>query len=449
MQEEFIPSLKGDGDMNLHETENTVTASTTPKRSPARHHLSKTISSSNVTRRPSFSILRSNQTATTTSTATATTFTATTSTAIGGAATSASVYAHHDSVAEIRRKVNKSHQNSSQKPPKQQHIIQRRTSFVDHNPSAMNEATSSSRHNNNNITTLRSTRRLSQYSATSSQTSGSEKPSWFRRYMYHNAPGQMNTHHLNPNASLDPSLASMNTTHNPCAECICCLPKGCKFIFSASPERIRQMRTVKKSRAWKCGFNIFCIVLLFGKPFQTLVLPMGYDSIMDFWYIVAFLFFLCDILFMCYLSPNYATFVWRRKKTHHGGAITSGESTSHNERYNSRGSTSTTKSSASSATPPTTTAKEEDSTEPRIKLGSFSFWTELISVVTLLLDLSFVGFCWGNHGWNFSSHNDLWINFNSDGSLVSFRSTDCCCCTLVSMGFFFWEGIFVIHMLVV
>lgn len=157
------------------------------------------------------------------------------------------------------------------------------------------------------------------------------------------------------------------------------------------------------------------MVLLFGAPFQALVLPKKYDVIMDLLYIVSFIFLICDIIFICYLVPSYANFCWKRKTSLSKGSQDGATSVPGEQGNLARGS-AVKSSNNSVATAP---VKEEDATEPRIKLGSFSFWTELISVFTLLLDLTFVDFCWGHRGWSFASDHDVRIHVDLSGGQVS------------------------------
>ena len=151
---------------------------------------------------------------------------------------------------------------------------------------------------------------------------------------------------------------------------------------------LEYMRIVISSWGYGIPFLFFTVLLLFGEPVQYLWFPKQADVAFNYLYTFAFAFFVIDIAMRCYVSPQYFVFEvfgldyrhdaqGRRKPRPPTGGIRSGW-----------GGTF-------------------------IKIGSFMFWCDVLSTLTLLYDIS-----WINVG--LEERTELTVPVNAAGVAVSF-----------------------------
>lgn len=157
----------------------------------------------------------------------------------------------------------------------------------------------------------------------------------------------------------------------------CCrgLLCGC-YIGSASRSKFwKVVTTITKSKTWMVFMYIFSIYLLFGPALQAMidVRPQG-DLIFLILRLVMLIFFVVDIFFRCFLDEDYFVFTLCK-----GG----------NDVNNS-----------SSLTPSRNSNGSGDSKDIWFGIGSFLFWCDIISTLSILYDLSFLN----NHHFECVEH---------------------------------------------
>lgn len=129
-----------------------------------------------------------------------------------------------------------------------------------------------------------------------------------------------------------------------------------------------------KSLIWR-GFSVlFSVFLLFGSQMRHLWVPESADQIFDIISIVAFAFFILDMMIRIMVEPNYFNF---------------------NVCVTNR-----------------TQFAENKESSANCVLGSFIFWCDLISTATLLYDISFIN----KAQYQFT---ELHIELDANGSPVS------------------------------
>ena len=105
---------------------------------------------------------------------------------------------------------------------------------------------------------------------------------------------------------------------------------------------------VLNTSLWKAATSFFTVVLLFGSQIHHLWLPPNADGAMDVLYGVTFLFFMVDMGLRVYAEPNYFQFQFGLCWYHNNTSFESGS----------------------------------------CLLGSFMFWCDFISMMTLLYEIS-------------------------------------------------------------
>jgi hypothetical protein len=156
-----------------------------------------------------------------------------------------------------------------------------------------------------------------------------------------------------------------------CCACFSCLawPAGSRHDF---------LGRIIKSRSWKFILVVFTLLLLFGPQFRDLFIPKDGDTAMDIIFMVALVFFTLDILIRIDVEPNYFSFdlFCRRQRPQASGDL------------GGMGCGS-------------------------CRLGSFLFWCDVISTLTLLYEISFI---------NHNHFDELEINIRLDRFGVPVRS---------------------------
>ena len=132
------------------------------------------------------------------------------------------------------------------------------------------------------------------------------------------------------------------------------------------PAKLLQfMHNALESWAYGIPFLIFTFLLLFGQPIQYLWFPKSADLVFNYLFTFTLAFFVIDIAMRCYVSPAYFVFEFfgldyrydaegRRRPRPRAGGLKGGWG---------------------------------DST---IKIGSFMFWCDVVSTLTLLYDISWI-----------------------------------------------------------
>jgi len=103
------------------------------------------------------------------------------------------------------------------------------------------------------------------------------------------------------------------------------------------------------TRIWQILLVFFTILLLFGAQFQELCVPKGGDVVFDVLFTMALVVFALDIIFRMYTEPQYFEFNLCGK-----------------------------------------TLGDTPVAWGSFRLGSFMFWCDLISSLTLLYDISYI-----------------------------------------------------------
>lgn len=114
-----------------------------------------------------------------------------------------------------------------------------------------------------------------------------------------------------------------------------------------SPRFLHGLSVIIKSPLWKIIIAFNTVLLLFGSEFQELFIPPTGDIVMDILFFIALGVFTADIIMRCYLEPNYASL-------------------------------------------PTCHPNQQNSAWGRCSMGSFLFWCDFVSTLTLLYNISFI-----------------------------------------------------------
>lgn len=169
--------------------------------------------------------------------------------------------------------------------------------------------------------------------------------------------------------------ASGATRAASCASCYHGVFCGC---YANERSRPRWLTNLSYSRyatqlafVWRIFLFLFSVFLLFGPAVQNLadVDPTG-DQIFFWLRIVMLFFFTLDIAVRCVLEENYFVLALCSSR---GGS----------EPYNNN-----TTPSRNTAAPSSAAANGADLKRPMISIGSFLFWCDFISTMTILYDLS-------------------------------------------------------------
>lgn len=123
----------------------------------------------------------------------------------------------------------------------------------------------------------------------------------------------------------------------------------------------------KTLESWVYGvpFLFFTLLLLFGESVQYLWCPKSSDLAFNYLYTIGFAFFGIDVVMRCYVSPAYFVF----------------EFFGLDYRFDAQGTRR--------PRPPPGGLKGGWG-ESVIKIGSFMFWCDVISTLTLLYDISWI-----------------------------------------------------------
>lgn len=138
-----------------------------------------------------------------------------------------------------------------------------------------------------------------------------------------------------------PPLEHSEYEENP--KCLCC------ECLNPSPHFLSILSRIIGSRAWRLIIAFNTILLLFGSEIQELWIPPKGDTVLDVLYCIALAVFTMDMIMRCYLEPKYVSVPRCRKKQH-----------------------------------------AQNSAWGRCQLGSFLFWCDLLSTLTLLYNISFI-----------------------------------------------------------
>ena len=118
--------------------------------------------------------------------------------------------------------------------------------------------------------------------------------------------------------------------------------------FRPSRRTLELMSGFMYSSFWQLLQVVFTVLLLFGSQVQELWTPKEADVVFDVLFSIALGVFLLDMIIRCFLEPQYFEFSTPKSKTAWGSC----------------------------------------------RLGSFMFWCDLISSMTLLFDISYVNNRW-------------------------------------------------------
>lgn len=135
--------------------------------------------------------------------------------------------------------------------------------------------------------------------------------------------------------------------------------------YEPPPKTVQYMRSISQSWAYGIPFLFFTLLLLFGESVQNLWCPKSSDVAFDYLFTIGFAFFVIDVAMRCYVSPAYFVFEFfgmdcrydaqgRRKPRPPPGGLRDGWGNSF------------------------------------IKVGSFMFWCDVVSTLTLLYDISWI-----------------------------------------------------------
>lgn len=135
-----------------------------------------------------------------------------------------------------------------------------------------------------------------------------------------------------------------------------CVPEIRRDSFSAP---------VLNSHAWKAVLTVFSAILLFGEQIRELFLPPSADNYVDAVFVLVLVFFSADILMRCDVEDNY--FVRCRRPTECCGG---------NGNFNNNGNINSNGACRCGCC---------------CSCGSFLFWCDLLSTLTLFYDISWIG----------------------------------------------------------
>jgi hypothetical protein len=126
----------------------------------------------------------------------------------------------------------------------------------------------------------------------------------------------------------------------------------CGACPSPSPRFLHALSTIITSRIWRVIIGFNTVLLLFGSEIQAIAIPPAGDIVMDILYLIALAIFLTDIVMRSFLEPTYLR------------------------------------------VPQCCNKENQDRTQNTswggCQLGSFLFWCDLVSTLTLLYSVSFI-----------------------------------------------------------
>mmetsp|Transcript_20576 Transcript_20576/g.44963 ORF Transcript_20576/g.44963 Transcript_20576/m.44963 type:complete len:1245 (+) Transcript_20576:360-4094(+) len=135
--------------------------------------------------------------------------------------------------------------------------------------------------------------------------------------------------------------------------------------YEPTPKILKYMRNTLESWFYGVPFLFFTLLLLFGESIQYLWCPKSADLAFNYLYTIGFAFFIIDVVMRCYVSPAYFVF----------------EFCGLDYRFDAQGTRR--------PRPPPGGLKGGWG-ESFIKIGSFMFWCDIISTVTLLYDITWI-----------------------------------------------------------
>jgi hypothetical protein len=174
----------------------------------------------------------------------------------------------------------------------------------------------------------------------------------------------------------------------------CCRWLSCSRLSWPADRRRFFMSNMIQSKVWKLILIVFTFLLLFGPQIREMFLPKGWDDFMDYLFLVAFVFFTADILIRIDVEPNYFSFDLFCLRQSKGAQASSNLGGSGWSGCGSCG------------------------------LGSFLFWCDVVSTLTLLHEISFI---------NKKNFDEVQINIRLNPFGIPVRThgssvCSCCCC---------------------
>jgi hypothetical protein len=142
------------------------------------------------------------------------------------------------------------------------------------------------------------------------------------------------------------------------SRCCGCFSRCFSCLAWPADSRHFFLRQIIQSRAWKFVLIVFTLLLLFGPQIREMFIPKGGDTAMDVIFMVALVFFTFDIFIRIDVEPNYFSFdlfCWRQRRQQTSSDLASG--------WMGCGS---------------------------YGFGSFLFWCDVVSTLTLLHEISFI-----------------------------------------------------------
>lgn len=142
-----------------------------------------------------------------------------------------------------------------------------------------------------------------------------------------------------------------------CWRMICC-SECCSL---SREQRLGSIRNVLRGRVWRVLMVAFSVILLFGEEIRILFLPRTADIACDVVFFVTFCFFIIDIFLRILAEPNYfsLSFFCPKKRNQQN--------------------------------PNNNDVTDNDLSNCCCHLPSFLFWSDLLSTLTLLYDISIIG----------------------------------------------------------
>ena len=80
---------------------------------------------------------------------------------------------------------------------------------------------------------------------------------------------------------------------------------SCFSCLRLSQPALNNMSRIIRSRLWRVIIFLFTLLLLFGSEIQELWVPPRGDVIMDVFYTIAMAVFFCEMIMRCFLEPTY------------------------------------------------------------------------------------------------------------------------------------------------
>ena len=158
-----------------------------------------------------------------------------------------------------------------------------------------------------------------------------------------------------------------------------------------------KMKLLIHSRVWQILSVAFMIVLLFGPQVRDLWSPKTYDILWDVIFILCIVFLCTDVLLRCFVIPSYFPFQVGKKRIDGSVGTAATNTATIASQSVMAGSVGASVAASGPGERKATDGRSANDSNTKFvfKIGSFVFWCDLISTLTLVRDLSLI-YYWTN-----------------------------------------------------